>query len=313
MLTIFTIPKAFEGHIEVIQRNAIQSWLCLKPHCEIILCGDDKGVASVAKEFGLKHLVHVERNEYGTPLLNSAFEQVQRVARYPLICYVNCDIILLSDFITTISKVNLKKFLIVGQRWDLEVEAPIEFVSNEWEKNLKEKIAIDGTLHAPAGSDYFIFPKNMFGSIPPFIIGRPGWDNWFIYKARALGVPVIDASEMITIIHQNHDYGHIPEGRKDTYYGPEADYNIKLVGGAKYMFLLKDATFRFKNNKMVKVHDDINLIKKLERQLILNEKKDIISIFFVKLIYICLFILRKLFHKGSVEAFGVCTNKVNRQ
>ena len=31
MLTIFTIPKPFVGHIGVIQRNAIISWLNLSP------------------------------------------------------------------------------------------------------------------------------------------------------------------------------------------------------------------------------------------------------------------------------------------
>jgi hypothetical protein len=51
MLTIFTIPKPFRGHIEVIQRNAIESWLRLRPQCEIILCGDDPGVAEAASEY----------------------------------------------------------------------------------------------------------------------------------------------------------------------------------------------------------------------------------------------------------------------
>ena len=53
MITIFTIPKPFKGHINTIQRNAIQSWMQLKPECEIILFGDDYGVSDIAKEFGL--------------------------------------------------------------------------------------------------------------------------------------------------------------------------------------------------------------------------------------------------------------------
>ncbi len=31
MITIFAIPKPFKGHIDVIQRNAIQSWTKLSP------------------------------------------------------------------------------------------------------------------------------------------------------------------------------------------------------------------------------------------------------------------------------------------
>ena len=30
-LTIFAVPKPFEGHIDVIQRNAIRSWQRLRP------------------------------------------------------------------------------------------------------------------------------------------------------------------------------------------------------------------------------------------------------------------------------------------
>jgi hypothetical protein len=45
MLTIFAIPKPFRGHIGVIQRNAICSWLELRQACEIILLGDDEGTA----------------------------------------------------------------------------------------------------------------------------------------------------------------------------------------------------------------------------------------------------------------------------
>ncbi len=37
VFTLFTIPKAFHGHTDVIQRNAINSWIRLHLGCEIIL------------------------------------------------------------------------------------------------------------------------------------------------------------------------------------------------------------------------------------------------------------------------------------
>jgi len=55
VLTLFTIPKAFNGHIAVIQRNAIQSWMRLHPEIEIILFGADEGTAEAAREFGLRY------------------------------------------------------------------------------------------------------------------------------------------------------------------------------------------------------------------------------------------------------------------
>lgn len=91
MLTLFAIPKSFHGHIGIIQRNAIQSWLHLRPSCEIILLGDDKGTAETAAEFKLRYLSSVVRSQYGTPLVNSVFAEAEKLASYPLMCYVNAD------------------------------------------------------------------------------------------------------------------------------------------------------------------------------------------------------------------------------
>ena len=77
MITIFSIPKAFEGHIGIIQRNAIISWLKLKNHPEIILFGNESGTEEICKEFNLKFIPDVKVNEYGTPLCNDMFKRAQ--------------------------------------------------------------------------------------------------------------------------------------------------------------------------------------------------------------------------------------------
>ena len=43
MITIFSTPKPFSGHNEIIQRNALQSWKRLHQDIEILLFGDDEG------------------------------------------------------------------------------------------------------------------------------------------------------------------------------------------------------------------------------------------------------------------------------
>jgi len=50
MLTIFIASKPFSGHIDIIQQNAIRSWLSLRPECEIILFGGEKGTATRLSE-----------------------------------------------------------------------------------------------------------------------------------------------------------------------------------------------------------------------------------------------------------------------
>ena len=121
MLTIFSIPKPFVGHVGVIQRNAINSWRSLHPSCEIILFGDEPGTEETAAEIKAKYVPQIARNEYGTPLLDCVFAEVQQIASHNLICYVNADIILLSDFLEAIKRIRFWRFLAVGQRWDMDI------------------------------------------------------------------------------------------------------------------------------------------------------------------------------------------------
>ena len=244
VLTLFSLPKPFHGHIDLIQRNAIQSWMRLTPVCEIILCGDDEGVAEVAKEFGLRHLPDVARNEHGTPLVNDLFEQAERFAPHNLLCYVNADIILMSDFLNGIERVANafeRPFLMVGQRWDVDIKTPLEF-TRDWDARLREHVRREGKLHGITGMDYFAFRKGLWGIIPPFGIGRTSWDNWLIYGARQRGAAVIDATPSVMIVHQQHDYGHLAGGEHEAWHGQEAQRNFELTGGVNCLFNLHDAT-----------------------------------------------------------------------
>ncbi len=242
MLTLFSIPKPFVGPIAVPQRNAIESWTRLHPDCEVILCGDDDGVQEAAAKFRARHIPEVARNEFGTPLLDSVFEKAECEASHPLLCYVNADIILLKDFLAAVRFVPFEKFLIVGQRWDIDLSEPIHFGADGWEDRLRRCVAEKGSLHPSTGIDYFVFRRGTVGKLPPFAVGRPGWDNWFIYRARSLGIPVVDATRVTTVIHQNHSYDHVKDSRDGTTEGPEAEQNRRLIGGWRHVFYIRDAT-----------------------------------------------------------------------
>ena len=244
MLTIFTIPKGFCNHFAVIQRNAIQSWLRLEPACEVILFGNDPGTAEVAAELGIRHVPDVECNEYGTPLLSSAFEKAQQIASHSLVCYLNADIILMSDFTQAVQRIRMRPFMMVGRRWCLDLGQPVNFDDAEWERELRSAAAEQGVLDDMAAVDYYVFPRGLVKEMPPFAVGRAGWDNGFIYWARSHGVPLIDATEAVMAIHQNHDYSHHPDGKEGAYKGPEAKQNIVLAGGLEHVrFTLWDATW----------------------------------------------------------------------
>jgi hypothetical protein len=248
MITFFTIPKPFEGHIGVIQRNALRSWRALNPKCEIIIFGDEAGIAEAAKEVEAIHITEIKKNEFGTPYLDGIFSQVQGMAKNDIICYSNADIIFLNDFPTGIKKINDERYLLVGQRWDLDVTTEIDF-SQKYEEQLREQTARVGKLHDVDGMDYFVFRKGVLNNLPAFLVGRAGWDNWMIYNARNMGIKVIDGTKGFLVIHQNHNYSHVKKsvGR---WLGPESDYNLELVGGVDHHFTLYDATYRFNGTKV---------------------------------------------------------------
>ena len=242
MVTIFTHFKPFEGHIAVIQRNAVQSWCGLRPACQIIVFGDVEGTAETADEFGLHHSPTVTGSEYGTALLDAMFEVAQQKAIHSVVCYVNADIMLLSDFTAAVRSIPFPRFLVVGQRWDLDVEHPWGFTRPDWETRIRELLHDSGTLHAPWGIDYFVFPRGLISDMPPFAVGGPMWDQWMIFQARSLGIPVIDATAAITAIHQNHDYSHHAQGKVGVRWGPDGLRNRALAGDNAVLFDIRDAT-----------------------------------------------------------------------
>lgn len=242
MITFFAIPKAFSGHIGTIQRNAVRSWAKL-PGCQIVLLGRDSGVAETAAETGAEHVPEVAVNEFNTPLLDSAFRLARQRARHALLCYVNSDIILFDDFLEAARSVPFDDFLMAGRRWNVKVTEPIDFRNGGWESDLRALVARSGTLYTQYGSDYFLLRRDSaLTELPAFAVGRPKWDNWMLYRARSLGLPVVDATAAITAVHQDHDYAHIPQRRGPTWGGPEADRNMVLADGFRQHFGLMDAT-----------------------------------------------------------------------
>ena len=207
MITFFACPKPFQGHIDTIQRNALRSWTLLRSKPEIILIGIDQGVAEICNEFGLVHVAEVDRSEYGTPLVSSVFQIGQARASHPVVCYINSDIMLTNDFVRAIEIVagKMPRFLILGQRTDIDINEAWGFDTADWEASLKSLLSQKGTLHAPTCIDFFCFPRGMYTDIPPFAIGRPGFDNWLVWRARSKGVPIVDITNATLIVHQNHE------------------------------------------------------------------------------------------------------------
>jgi hypothetical protein len=231
VITLFAIPKPFAAAAAVIQENALESWTRLGPEVEILLLGNDEGVAEAAARTGVRQVEGVETTEFGTPLLSSAFALAREASTRRLLAYVNADVMLLPDFVHAIRRLRYASFLCLGRRWNVELDTPFDFGPG-YEARLRELAHVHGELALPDAIDYFVLDREgPLTELPPFAVGRPGWDNWMIYRARQLRIPVVDATRAITAIHPRHGHEHVPEGTGALWSGPEAEANFELIKG----------------------------------------------------------------------------------
>jgi hypothetical protein len=246
MLTIFSTPKPFRGHSGIIQRNAIESWTLLHQDCEVILFGDEEGAGETSRELGIHHEPAVQRTETGTKYLGSLFERAQRIAQHDILCYANCDILLMSDFRRAVEQVASlgQPFLMIGARWDVDILEPWNFEQPDWEQRMRALVFERGKRRGTWLMDYFVFSRGLYVEIPSLVIGRNFWDNWLIWKARSLGVPVVNATPVVTAVHQNHDYGYHPRGASGIEQDEQTLRNYELAGNGQRAYTRDYATHR---------------------------------------------------------------------
>lgn len=244
MLTLFTTAKAFQGHSGIIQRNALKSWALLHPDAEVILFGDDQGARETAHELGLRHEPRVERNEFGTKRLDSLFQQAQGIARHEILCYINCDIVLLPEFIEALREVREAhtRFLMVGRRWDTDVIEPLAFGDPHWREKLRRLAWERGVMQPGHTVDYFAFRRGLYAEMPGLVVGRIWWDHWLVWKAQEQGAAVVDVTKVAMCVHQNHNYGYHPNGANGVRSDEQARRNYELAGGRKHLYTIDDAT-----------------------------------------------------------------------
>jgi hypothetical protein len=233
-MTIFSCPKPFQGHFGMIQYNAIASWTMLKPRPEVILLGDEVGTADVPRRLTVRHIPEIEYSPSGAPMVSSMLRAIEREGHGVISALVNADVITTQSFWDVTSRVYSTLeggFLIIGRRWCLDVTTPISFTRGNWWRTLRRNCQSSGRLDHPDALDYFIFTHDLYEDLPPLAMGRAAVDGALIALALEKGVPVIDATDVIFVAHQNHDYSHVAGGKEEVWNGPDAQRNRELVPG----------------------------------------------------------------------------------
>jgi hypothetical protein len=238
MLTLFSVPKPFQGHVAQLQRNAIATWADLE-EVEVILFGDDDGTAEAARAAGVRHVGALERTALGAPRIDSLFAAAERERAGSPLAFVNADVLLPAAFSSALREAALRlgSFVGVGQCLDLDLGGALP---GDWEAVGRSR----GTPRGPGAIDYLVFSPGQFRGMPPFALGRAYFDNWLVWKARKAGVPVVDLTAVVTAVHQVHDYSHVTGGKETAYGGEDALSNLRLAGGTLHLYNIDDATHR---------------------------------------------------------------------
>lgn len=230
--TICAVPKSFEdGHVAMLQNNAIRSWTELGPVAEIILCGDDAGVADAAQRFGTLHIGGVKCVDSGQPFLNDVVARTQQIASNDVIVYISADIVLFRDFagaLEATANYFPNEFVMIGARWDWASPVAIDF-SGDWISWVIALAKKQGHKHSDYGMDYFAFRRGVFDSMLEYIVGWYAWDNALVLDIVERKIPLVNATHDVFAIHQNHPERIRDRGKVGTAW--QRIWNLNLAGG----------------------------------------------------------------------------------
>jgi hypothetical protein len=175
--------------------------------CEIVLVGDEAGSAQVARELNCIHEPQLAYTRFGRPLVSSVIEAGERHAPHELICYINADVILTDALTSAVRQLAglREQWVMVGRRWNVEIEGAWDFSEADSTERLTELAHRAGRLTGPSAIEYFVYKRGLWGAIPPFGKGSGREDNWLIHRALSLNAILVDATDAVLAVHQNHD------------------------------------------------------------------------------------------------------------
>ena len=232
LITLFTTFRVAKLKAATY-RNTIRNWGLLAPYVRPVLyytVGDDCLI-----EFARMHgWVVYECPRLGNsklPILRSMFLHAQSINRTSLFYgYANSDILFDRNLVSTLEALKndsdrFKQLLVIGRRVNYQ------FKRNHEIHNLTSiyQYVRNGALFQINAQDYFISTHSGYpwDSIPDFVVGRIGYDNWIVATALQRNVSVVDATPTLSALHQTGFEGnHASHLRGDR----ERNVNYILTG-----------------------------------------------------------------------------------
>lgn len=252
MITIMTSCKAFKGATGELQIRSIRNWKALHPDVEVFVFGQAEMADTIAVQEGFSYIPGISSTAQGIPFFNAIVEYANRHAKHDMLLYLNADILLPAKLLDVLPLLEgFDRFLVCGQRIDLQEPLDKDFPDAGWEGRLPRLVAHrQAILHAVTGIDYFLFKRGMWHGLPPLIIGRGGYDGALLAYCLRQSIPVIDASWAIPVLHQFHDYGHVAGGVGEAHRGEDARQNRLRHDIAHSVPVLTDADWIIVNGRL---------------------------------------------------------------
>jgi len=166
------------------------------------------GVAFITLGTNVADSDGIETSPHNVPTVRSLFQTA--IAKYPhadTYTYVNSDIAVDSTFVATADAVAKaaregilrQRFLVVGRRTNVNWSLDKKVTDETFLAHFKA-----GQLFWDTAEDYFMVSASSFkwDSIPPFIVGKIGYDNWLVGAAGLdAETDVVDATETLRAMH----------------------------------------------------------------------------------------------------------------
>ncbi len=239
-LTVLTMFTTFKNSTKrnIIESNTIKNWASLLPNVQPVLYADSQEgeLVALAKSHGWKVHKIQKKNTMGTPVLKDMFLQTFANYKSHFIGFCNGDILFDDALVTTLRGLvryfdYLNTTLVIGRRTNYYLKKNLTQDSLLYKKDVVRFVSHYSSIFTRDAEDYFFlssygFPWNKLKDV---VIGRPGYDNYFVGLARKNHVSVVDATQTILALHQTGQ-----EGKRAGAHNKDSHYNKNLIGAFNY-------------------------------------------------------------------------------
>lgn len=196
----------------VKQQKAIQTWIDMG--CQIISCNVEEEIEKLELYFPAVEFVLLERSgakKYGKPF-PYVYDMLQNLYMYAREDDEICGIINSDIFLRNISQEQIEHIL---QRND-------ECILNMHRYDIEDEANVAGEYYF-TGIDVFFFRRKVIRKYSDhgFLLGRPGWDPWFLHEAVKKGIHVVELKNKVAF--------HVKHGQRWT----PMDSNCMTIRGKK--------------------------------------------------------------------------------